>query len=127
MEYLQITDIFSLFEALLIGVAMGIYYDVFRFFRRIFKFSSFSVALQDIMFWVTSAVIVFFICIKLNGGFVRIYFIIFALLGWFVYFKTVGKIIFKIFDFIISIFNRIFAMSRRFLIKISEKIFSKLC
>lgn len=109
------------------GAAMGIYYDVFRFFRRIFKFSSFSVAVQDLMFWITSAVIVFFICIRLNGGFVRIYFIIFALLGWFVYFKTAGKIIFTIFDFIIGIFNRIFATVKRFFIKILEKIFSKIC
>lgn len=126
MEYLQITDIFSMFQALLTGIGMGIYYDVFRFFRRIFKFSPFSVAMQDLIFWITSAIPVFFICIKLNGGFLRIYFIIFALAGWFIYFKTTGKLIFMIFDLIVNIFRRFFATIRRFFIKIAEKIYSKI-
>lgn len=125
MEYLHITDIFSMIQALLTGAVIGIYYDVFRFVRRIFRFSSFSVAIQDIVFWITSAVLVFFICIKLNGGYLRIYFIIFALAGWFIYFRTVGKLIFIVFDLIINTFRRVFATLRREIIKIGEKILSK--
>ena len=126
MEYLQLTSVISLIEALLTGVIMGIYYDIFRFIRRIFKFNSLAVAAQDVIFWATSAVAVFFICIRLNGGFVRIYFVIFAILGWFIYFKTAGKIIFIVFDFVLNIFSSIFAAIRKFIVKISEKIFSKL-
>ncbi|MGN0475208.1 MAG: spore cortex biosynthesis protein YabQ [Acutalibacteraceae bacterium] len=98
---------------------------MFRFVRRIFKFSAFSVAVQDIFFWLTSAVPVFFICIKLNGGYLRIYFIIFTLVGWFIYFKTIGKLIFIVFDRIINIIRRIFAIFRRRIIKIGEKVLLK--
>lgn len=125
MQYLEITDIFSMLQALLTGAVMGVYYDIFRFVRRIFKFSAFSVAVQDIFFWVTSAVPVFFICIKLNGGYLRIYFIIFTLVGWFIYFKTIGKLIFIVFDRIINIIRRIFAIFRRRIIKIGEKVLLK--
>lgn len=125
MEYLEITDIFSMLQALLTGVLMGIYYDIFRFVRRIFKFSTFSVALQDIFFWITSAVPVFFICIKLNGGYLRIYFIIFTLAGWFIYFKTIGKLVFIVFDRIINLIRRTFATFRRGIIRIGEKMLLK--
>ncbi len=125
MEYLSITDIFSLIEALITGAVMGIYYDVFRFIRRIFKFSTFTVAVQDVLFWITSAIPVFFICIKLNGGYFRIYFIIFALVGWFIYFQTIGKLIFIAFDLIINTVRRIFAMFRRQIIRFAEKILLK--
>lgn len=125
MEYLEITDIFSMLQALLTGVLMGIYYDIFRFVRRIFKFSTFSVALQDIFFWITSAVPVFFICIKLNGGYLRIYFIIFTLAGWFIYFKTIGKLVFIVFDRIINLIRRTFATFRRGIIRIGEKLLLK--
>ncbi len=125
MEYLQITDIFSMLQALLTGAIMGVYYDIFRFARRVFKFSSFSVAMQDIIFWITSAVPIFFICIRLNGGYFRIYFIIFTLLGWFIYFKTLGRLIFIVFDRIINAFHRVIATFRRGIIKIGEKILLK--
>ena len=75
MEYTHITDLVSLLQALLVGVGMGVYYDVFRLRRRIFQFRWLSVALQDVIFWVTSAVAVFFVCVRWNGGYIRIYFV----------------------------------------------------
>lgn len=126
MEYTYVTGVASMLQALLAGVAMGIYYDVFRFLRRIFKFDDLSVALQDLLFWITSAVFIFFICLKLNSGFIRIYFVIFTMIGWLCYFMTAGKMIFKIFDGIIKIFNRIFDTIQRKIISISERIYLKI-
>ena len=58
---------------------------------------------------------IFFVCVKLNNGYIRIYFVVFALIGWGVYFFTLGKIIFIIFDFIIKIL-------RSFYYKIKKRI-----
>ncbi len=126
MEYTHITDITSMLQALLAGAVMGVYYDIFRFVRRIFKFAPISVALQDVLFWITSAICIFFVCIKLNAGFIRIYFVIFVMVGWLCYFMTAGKFIFKIFDGIIKVFNRIFNTFKRVFIKILEKIYLKI-
>lgn len=126
MEYLKITSLASLVQALLTGLVMGIYYDVFRFLRRIFKFSAFSVAVQDMLFWISSAVAVFFVCVRLNGGFVRVYFVILALTGWWVYYQTAGKFIFILFDAVIKFFGRILDTIKHFLIKLFEIIYQKL-
>lgn len=126
MEYTHITDITSMLQALLAGAAMGIYYDVFRFLRRIFKFSDLSVALQDILFWITSAVLIFFVCLELNAGFIRIYFVIFVMIGWLLYFMTAGKFIFIIFDHIITFFNRIFDTAKKIILGILERIYLKI-
>ena len=115
MEYTYYTDLNSMLQALAAGIIMGVYYDIFRFARRLFHFSNFSVIIQDIIFWLSSAIYIFFVCVKLNNGYIRIYFVVFALIGWGVYFFTLGKIIFIIFDFIIKIL-------RSFYYKIKKRI-----
>ncbi len=102
-------------QALAAGIIMGVYYDIFRFARRLFHFSNFSVIIQDIIFWLSSAIYIFFVCVKLNNGYIRIYFVVFALIGWGVYFFTLGKFIFIILDFIIKIL-------RSFYYKIKKRI-----
>ena len=126
MEYTHLTDLTSMLQALLAGVAMGIYYDVFRFLRRMIKFSELSVVWQDLLFWISSAVLLFFVCLRLNAGFIRIYFVIFAMIGWLVYFMTAGKLIFKVFDGIIKTINRIFNTFKKFFFQISERIYLKI-
>ena len=122
MEYTHITDLVSLLQALLVGVGMGVYYDVFRLRRRIFQFRWLSVALQDVIFWVTSAVAVFFVCVRWNGGYIRIYFVLFVMCGWLLYFLTVGKMVFVILDIAINFTNRIFKIVQNKIIRSFEKI-----
>lgn len=126
MEYTHLTDLTSMLQALLAGVAMGVYYDIFRFLRRVFKFSELSVVFQDLLFWISSAVFLFFICLKLNAGFMRIYFVIFTMTGWLIYFMTAGKLIFRLFDGILKILNRIFDTIKKGFLKISEGFYLKI-
>ena len=123
MEYTHYTDISSMLQALAAGVIWGLYYDVFRLLRRLIRFSRVSVAVQDLIFWLTSAVYIFFVCIKLNNGFIRIYFVFFALIGWVIYFATVGRIAFVIFDPIISFMCRIFAKLKKPIISVMTKLY----
>ena len=71
MEYTHITNLVSMLQALLVGVGMGVYYDCFRFWRRMIQCRWPSVALQDLVFWLTSAVAVFFICIRAASHLVK--------------------------------------------------------
>lgn len=122
MEYTHITNLVSLLQALLAGVGMGVYYDCFRFWRRMFQCRWPSVVIQDLIFWLTSAVAVFFVCIRWNGGYIRIYFVIFLMCGWLVYFFTAGKFIFFILDTMINFTNRIFKMFQNKIVHFLEKI-----
>lgn len=122
MEYTHITNLVSMLQALLVGVGMGVYYDCFRFWRRMIQCRWPSVALQDLVFWLTSAVAVFFICIRWNGGYIRIYFVFFVMCGWMLYFFTAGKIAFFVLDLILNFTNRIFKIVQNKIIQSFEKI-----
>lgn len=126
IEYTYLTGLLSMLQALLAGVAMGIYYDCFRLLRRWFTFSAFSVAVQDILFWCSAAVGLFFVCLRWNAGFIRVYFVIFALLGWLAYFMTAGRLVFVILDGVKKITRRIFDKFQKSFIKISEEIYQKI-
>lgn len=102
MEYTHVTDTISILQAMAAGIAMGAFYDCFRFLRRLNRYDNFSVALQDMAFWISSAICLFFVCIRLNNGFIRIYFIIFAFVGWLLYFAVAGRLFFAFLDRILS-------------------------
>lgn len=123
MEYTHYTDLNSMLQALAAGIIMGVYYDVFRFMRRMIHFSDFTVALQDIFFWLSSAVYLFFVCIRLNNGYIRIYFVLFALTGWAMYYATLGRIIFTIFDFVINHLRGVFKKIKNCIMSILSKTY----
>ena len=111
-------------QALAAGIVMGVYYDVFRLLRRIVHFSRISVALQDIVFWLSSAVFIFFVCVRLNNGYIRIYFVIFALAGWGLYFATLGRLIFAFFDVIIKALRCVFENVKNHIISVFAKSYT---
>ena len=80
-------------QALLTGVIMGIYYDIFRIIRRIFTCRYATIVAQDLFFWVTSAVVVFFVCIWCTGGHLRVIFVLAVLIGWGAYAASIGAML----------------------------------
>lgn len=126
MEYTFYPDLTSMLQALAAGVLLGVYYDAFRLLRRVIHFDRVSVAMQDILFWLTSAVYLFFVCIRLNNGYIRIYFVLFALAGWGVYYATVGRMIFVVFDFMLKIFGRLTKSIKKMTLSLIRKIYTKI-
>ncbi len=83
----------TLGQAVLTGAVMGVYYDVFRILRRIFRFGYATIAAQDVFFFVTSAFGVFFAGTYFTGGTIRISFVAAVLLGWGIYATTAGALL----------------------------------
>jgi len=119
----------TLGEALLTGIAVGIYYDIFRIIRRIIHCRYANIVGQDIFFWVTSAIFVFFVTIKLNGGIVRIYFVAAVLGGWFIYMVTVGAIVMLVIEWLVRLTRKVYARLHNTVLsgwrKVTEKRESK--
>lgn len=88
-------------QAVITGVLVGFFYDIFRIIRRIIPPRYATIILQDILFWILSAIGVFFAAIWWGGGVVRIYFLIAVLAAALFYCLTVGNAIVFIFDKII--------------------------
>lgn len=96
----------ALGEALLTGAVLGVYYDVFRIIRRIIRCGYATIVGQDIFFWTTSAIFVFFTCIRLNNGVLRVIFVAAALGGWGLYMATLGSLVMLAADFLVKLFRR---------------------
>lgn len=115
----------TLGEALLVGLIVGIYYDIFRIIRRIIHCRYANIVGQDIFFWVTSAIFVFFVTIKLNGGIVRIFFVAAALGGWLLYMATVGAVLMMVVDALVGFGRKMNTRLHKIVLSAGGKIAEK--
>ncbi|MBQ8868235.1 MAG: hypothetical protein IJ027_00760 [Oscillospiraceae bacterium] len=80
--------------AALMGVALGVLYDVFKVMRLVGLNSQVLVFLEDVLFFAISTVTVFSFYMQITDGKFRVYPLIAASLGFLVYFLTLEKLIF---------------------------------
>ena len=76
----------------IIGVIIGILFDIFRVLRKNFKTSDFITFIQDLSFLVLSGILLLYGIIKLNNGEIRFYIFIGIFLGILIYSLTISRI-----------------------------------
>lgn len=59
--------------SLLLGVLLCVFYDFFRAWRNVMSSRALSVAVQDIFFWLVSAVVTFLFMLARTGGEIRLF------------------------------------------------------
>lgn len=84
-----------LFSAIL-GAALGGIYDAIRVFNAVVKENLVRIFVQDVLYFIISAVITFVYMLVVNGGEIRVYIVVGEAVGWLIYRATVGKFIYKI-------------------------------
>ena len=78
------------------GICVGIVYDLFRVSRLVFHLNSVFVFIEDLFFCLLVAVSYFVFCFIFNSGQIRLYVTAAAVLGWFLYYITVGRAVYYI-------------------------------
>lgn len=78
----------SFFYAVLLGLILGILFDVFRFPRLVLRDKFFF----DFLFWIISAIAVFCYLLIFNNGDVRAIYLLFILLGFLLVTFTLGYV-----------------------------------
>ncbi len=91
------------------GILIGIVFDIFRILRKSFNTSNYVTYIEDILFWIISAIIVMYSLFTFNNGSFRAYMFIGIFLGIAVYMLFFSKIIINISVKIISFFKKIFS------------------
>ncbi len=86
---------------------MGVYYDLFRILRRVFHFSYVMILGQDLLFWLTGAVGVFFSSVVVYEGQLRILFVLASLAGWGIYAATAGSLLMSVVDVALAVLRRL--------------------
>ena len=108
MDYIQglsaQTEIFLL--ALGFGFILGIFYDVFRTFRMIISDSAPFIFLMDILYFLLCTFLVFCFNLTVDGGKIRLYVMLGDLLGWLIYYFSLGEISVRISNAAVSLVRR---------------------
>ncbi len=85
------------------GMAIALVYDFFRILRRALKTGGFVTYVQDLLYWIIAAVIMFLTFYYSNDGELRVYLFIGAFIGVVLYALLLSKIIMDSSLFIIKI------------------------
>lgn len=77
--------------AVLRGVLILVLYDLLRILRRIVPHGVWAVALEDVVYWITTALLVFQLLYRENDGAVRGYALLAVAIGMLLYHQTLSN------------------------------------
>ena len=118
--YISLSQQFTaFFYSILLGISLGAVYNFFRILRLFTLKSAVAVFVEDIVFWLVCMLSTFTFTLIYNNGELRLYIILFEIIGFLIHHFTLGNAVFKL-------FKRSFNAMRNFLGKIHKKI-QKIC
>ena len=111
---------------ILVGMVIGITYDIFRILRKSFKTIDIITYIQDFLFWIITGVILLYSIFTFNNGELRSYIFIGILLGLILYMLSISIFFVEICTKIICSIKKVIKMtfSPKKFIKI-RRIFGK--
>lgn len=104
-------------QALLLGFALGMFYDVFRVLRLALRHSTTIVFLEDVFYFAVCAVLTFLFSLSAVSGRVRVFLVLGEFLGATVYYVTLGVLVLRISKTIIRVVKAIFRLLYRIFIR----------
>jgi len=90
-------------SALITGITTGFIYDLLRMKRRVLKTRTFFVSVEDVLFWIVSAILVFITAYISNQGEIRLYFFMAMAIGISIYFGLLSRWITQIITLTVKI------------------------
>ena len=91
----------------ILGICVGVIFDLFRAVRKVFNTSDFVTYIEDIIFMAISGILVVNNLIIINNGEIRFYIILSLFFGMIFYFFTISKLCVIIFKYVIEFFKKI--------------------
>lgn len=132
-EINNVSQIYSFFYSILLGMFFCCFYDFFRSIRFVKKTKVTIVILQDLLYFSCISIITFIFLLSVSNGEIRAYIIFGILIGFFLFYKTISIFFKKLLIFIFNGYYKFFcAFNRRFYllfdkIYITFATFSKNC
>ena len=105
---------------LLLGTVLGIFYDGFRVLRLFVPHKNWVVDVEDLLFWVGTAWLVFRTLFYYNQGVLRAYAFVGILVGVVLYYLTVSKILLFLAKKMLPFWNRVLYWMRKPFVFIRE-------
>ncbi len=73
------------------GMLLLVIYDLLRILRRIMKHNNFLITIEDIIYWITSSILIFRMMYQQNNGIIRGFSIMAMLLGMLLYHEVLSE------------------------------------
>ncbi len=99
----MIQEAYVFLSAMGTGLITGFLYDLFRLKRKALKTRGLMVTLEDVFFWIITAVLVFITAYISNQGEIRLYFFLAMLSGVVIYYSFLSFWVTQILTFIVKI------------------------
>lgn len=106
--------------SIVLGISMGLFYGILKFIRFSFSLRKVATFVLDVLFMLICAFAMFLFSLGFIDGYVRFYVIAGALIGFFAYRLTLGRLICGIYISVIRIYRKILNK-----ISLKIKIFAK--
>jgi len=100
-------ELFFFLKSILTGCFIIFIYDLIRIFRRVVKHGIISIALEDFIYWISMAAIIFVMMYKENDGAIRGFAMAGIFLGMLVYSSSLSKFVVKYSAAIINTFLKV--------------------
>ncbi len=81
-------QVFSFFTALLFGVGYSVFYCILRAIRKSFRHNALAVFIEDILFFLITAITTFLLLLALTNGEIRFYMLLGIFLGFSLFYFT---------------------------------------
>ena len=101
------TQLIDFFEFVIIGIVIGLIFDFFRGYRKTKNVSTFTVFVQDIIFFIILTVIIVVSIVNLLDSQIRLYIFIAVIIGCSIYFSILSKYVIKIYMLFFKMFKQI--------------------
>ena len=108
------------------GMILGIIFDIFRILRKSFKTSDFVTNIEDIIFGITTGIVLLIAIFLFNNGELRLFIFIGIILGTFIYMLLISRYFIKLNVAIINLVKKIIILLTKpfiILLKIIKRIF----
>ena len=116
----------------IIGIIIGIFFDIFRVIRKAFRTDDKITFFEDLIFIILSGFLVIYGIIKINGGEVRFYLFLGIMFGIVIYLLTISNLCVIIFYEFVKICKKIIKIPLFFIkkfvffiLKIAKKVRKK--
>ena len=104
------------------GVAIGIFFDIFRILRKSFNTSNCVTYIEDFFFWLITGFFFLYILFKFNNGQIRIYILVGLILGIILYILTISKYFINISVSIIKVLKKVLTYPIMLVYRYTRKI-----
>ena len=82
--------------SLLSGIITGVFFDVYRLIRGFENPNRFLTAIQDLLFWTLTAIVVFIFLMYTNEGYLNFYVYVCLIIGVYLYLKLLSRTFIKV-------------------------------